>query len=117
MASSPLPNHLLAHRKRLALTQDEMAYLLGTQEGSNVCRGERFTRMPSLEDALAYEAIHGKPVRELFAGLYENIAQGVAARATTLAARDGDKSGRRAEHRRKMLAAIAARRSNTIQTS
>lgn len=94
-----------------------MAYLLGAPDGSNVCRGERFTRMPSLEDALAYEAIHGKPVRELFAGLYENIAQEVAARATTLAARQGDTPGLRGDHRRKMLSAIAARRGDAIQTS
>jgi hypothetical protein len=49
-----------------------------------VCRDEKFTREPSLRSALAYEAIYGKPVRELFAGLYQEVEQEVAERAKLL---------------------------------
>jgi hypothetical protein len=37
--------------------------------------------------ALAYEAIYGRPVRELFAGQYQRIEQDVTARAKILAHR------------------------------
>src|SRR6266853_2366009 len=83
MAFSQLPNYLRTNRKRLALVQDEVAFLLGAETGESVCRHERFTREPSLAVALAYEAIYQKPVRELFAGLYEQIEKEVARLAKT----------------------------------
>src|ERR1041384_6782549 len=84
MSSTPLPNYLLANRKRSRLSQDEVAFLLGVQSGAKVCRHERFVREPSLATALAYEAILQRPVSELFGGLYKKIEQEVAARAKTL---------------------------------
>lgn len=83
----PLPNYLLTQRKRLALSQEEVGFLLGItgmHKGNKVCRDEKFARAPSLKDALAYEAIYGCPVRELFADLYQQAEQDVAARAKLL---------------------------------
>jgi hypothetical protein len=48
------------------------------------CRDENFLREPSLQDALAYEVIYGRPVCELFAGVYQQAEQAVAARAKIL---------------------------------
>jgi len=59
----------------------------GMNKQNRVSRDETSLRMPTLELALAYEAIYGKPVRELFAGLYERIAPEVSARAKTLSYR------------------------------
>ena len=56
----------------------------GEDKGAKVCRDEKFTREPSLRSALAYEAIYGRPVRELFAGLYEQVEQEVTERAKIL---------------------------------
>src|SRR4051812_24873644 len=84
MTSLQLPNYLHANRKRLALSQDEVAFLLGTTSGTKACRYERFARVPSLETALAYEAIFQRPVSELFAGMYQEIEQKVAERAKAL---------------------------------
>jgi hypothetical protein len=53
----------------------------GEDKGIKVCRDENFAREPCLRMALAYEAIYGQPVRDLFAGLYEQIEQEVAERA------------------------------------
>ena len=89
MTSSQLPNYLRANRKRLGLSQDEVAFLLGTQSGAKVCRYERFKRAPALETAFAFEAIFRRPARELFCGLYQKIEQEVAARAKTLTYVDG----------------------------
>jgi transcriptional regulator with XRE-family HTH domain len=85
-----LSNYLLTHRKRLALSQEEVAFLLGVNgmdKGIKVSRDENFVREPSLQTALAYEAIYGRPVRELFAGLYEQVEQEVAKRAKLLSHR------------------------------
>jgi hypothetical protein len=87
MSSPHLTNYLRTNRNRLALWQEEAAFLLGFKgedKGSKVCRDEKFTREPSLRSALAYEAIYGRPVRELFAGLYQQIEQEVAERAKIL---------------------------------
>jgi hypothetical protein len=56
-------------------------------KGSKVSRDESFDREPGLRAALAYEVIYGKPVRELFAGLYEEVEQDVAKHARLLSYR------------------------------
>jgi transcriptional regulator with XRE-family HTH domain len=109
MTSPQLPNHLRANRKRLALSQDEVAFLLGTENGTKVCRYEQFVRMPSLQTALACEAMFKRSVSELFPGLYQKAEQQVAARARTLVERIGRaKSNQRVARKREVLAGIAA---------
>ena len=85
-----LPNYLRTNRKQIALSQEEVAFLLGAKgmdKEKKVSRDENNLRIPTLEFALAYEAIYGKPIRELFAGLYEQIAPEVSARAKLLSYR------------------------------
>ncbi len=85
-----LPNYLRTHRKRLSLSQAEVAFMLGgtgENKGSKVSRDESFDREPSLRTALAYEVIYDKPVRELFAGLHEQMERDVVRRAKTLSHR------------------------------
>ena len=87
MASSQFSNYLLSNRKRLSLSQEEVAFLLGNISGAQVSRYERFTREPTLETALALEAIFQRSASELFNGLYQKVEQEVAARAKTLSHR------------------------------
>ena len=79
-----LPNYLRSHRKRLALSQDDVAFLLGNRSGAKPSRHERFIREPSLAAALAYEAVFQRPVSELFGGLYQTIEKEVVARAKVM---------------------------------
>lgn len=105
-----LPNYLRTNRKRLALSQEEVAFLLGTHGGAKVCRHEQFTREPTLVTALAYEAILQKPTSELFAGLYQQIQRDVAARAKILAHRvDHEKPNRQTTIRRQTLISITSK--------
>ncbi len=109
MSSSPLTNYLRTNRNRLGLWQEEVAFLLGFKgedKGAKVCRDEKFTREPSLRSALAYEAIYGRPVRELFAGMYEQIEQEVAERARLLTYR---KVGNQNPQRHRALANLASK--------
>jgi|SRR3954468_7455249 len=90
MNSKPPSRHLnllRAHRKRSALSQDEIAFLLGAQNGSKVCRYEQMMREPKLKTALAYEAIFNCPVADLFPGLFAKVKAAVQARAKTLVKR------------------------------
>lgn len=79
-----LVNYLRTYRRRAALTQDEMAFLLGTASGTRVSRYERFGRQPGLPTALAYEVVFAVPQRQLFGGLYECAEHEVRARAGDL---------------------------------
>ena len=62
MATHKLENYLKTYRRRAGFSQDEIAYLLAARSGAKTSRYERFRRTPSLETALAYEALFGVPV-------------------------------------------------------
>ena len=109
MTSPLLPNHLRANRKRSALSQNEVAFLLGNENGAQVCRYEQFDRVPSLETALAFEAMFKRSVSELFPGLYQKIEQEVAVRAKTLAEKTGrGKANQRIARKRKVLSDLTS---------
>ncbi len=111
MPSSLLPNYVRANRKRLALSQDEVAFLLGTQSGAKVCRYERFVREPSLETALAFEVIFKRSVSELFGGLYQKVEGEVAQRAKVLIEKTNEsKVNQRNIRKREMLASLTINR-------
>ena len=99
--SSQLPNYLRSNRKRAALSQEDVAFLLGALNGSQVSRYEHFDRMPGLKTALAFEVIYQKPVKELFAGIYKKIEQEVAARARVRAKQENRGKGGRLTNKRK----------------
>ena len=76
-----LQTYLRTYRKRSALTQDELAALLGCKSGVSVCEYERLKERPSLETALACQAIFGVSVEELFPSIYEKVVDDVVKRA------------------------------------
>ena len=95
-----LTNYLRPNRRRLSLSQEEVAFLLGvcgTDRGIKVSRDENLNRRPNLETALAYEAIYGIPIRELFAGLYAQVERDVAERTKILRHRKNRKSNAKQE--------------------
>lgn len=107
MASQKLPHYLRAHRKRLALTQHEMAFLLGNGTATSVSRYEAFKRDPNLRQILAYLLIFQKMPQELFAGLYTKIGKEVTIRIKVLLARKANQVPRRKiEHKRQKLTAV-----------
>ncbi len=91
-------NHLRRYRKRGALSQAELAFVIGAGCGTKVSRHERATRPPSLQTALAYQAVFGVPVHELFPDEYRHAVRAVQARAAEfsrrMAGRPGDRKTR-----------------------
>lgn len=64
----------------MGFSQKEIAFLLNCQHGAAVSRYERRVRKPSLETAIALEIIYGIPLRELYAGVYDEVEQTVVKR-------------------------------------
>ena len=117
MEKRKLHNYLKTYRKRASLSQDELAYLLGCQEGAKVCRYERRARVPNLETLLAYECLFGAPTGELYAGLYQKVEKKIKRRARRLAKKLGEEAPTPAAERKmallKQVTSAAAR--NTKQ--
>ena len=85
--SYSLHNYLRTHRLRASLTQFDIAALLGGSDDAMVRKHEQGMRLPDLMEVLAYEAIFGLPVSELFAGLDEAVRFGLRNHARRLLAR------------------------------
>ena len=75
MPSSQLHNYIRTHRKRTHLTQNEVAFLLGSKTSAHVCRHERLEQTPNLQTLLAYEILFRTPVRSLFGGVHQDVEQ------------------------------------------
>ena len=76
--------YLRALRRRSALSQEDVAFLLGTFTGTRVSRHETGACVPPLEVALAYEVIFGIGTAEIYEDLRLRVAQDVRKRAQTL---------------------------------
>jgi transcriptional regulator with XRE-family HTH domain len=85
---------------RAGYSQAELAYLLGLMTSSTISRYEQFVQEPSLENALACEVIFGVPVRELFAGMFENVREKTTERVDRMGAKlSAKKQDRYTQHK------------------
>lgn len=75
MPASQLPNYIRTCRKRSCLTQEEVAFLLGSKSSARVSRHERFKQIPDLQTLLAYEMLFRTPVRNLFSSTHKEVEQ------------------------------------------
>jgi transcriptional regulator with XRE-family HTH domain len=95
-----LPDYLRSERRRAGLSQEDIAALLGTGVLS-ISRYEQRRRLPPLELALAYQAVFGTPVAELFPGRFREIVNLVRDRAERRKANLGRVTNPRHVSRRK----------------
>jgi DNA-binding XRE family transcriptional regulator len=84
-STESLHNYLRMYRHRLALTQRDVATLIGASEDA-VRKHEAGERLPPLESLLAYEVVLESPITELFAGVAESVRSGLQRRAGQLLA-------------------------------
>jgi DNA-binding XRE family transcriptional regulator len=75
-----LGNYIRAHRKQAALSQGELAKVLGYDHEGPVIGHERLRSLPPLLIALGYSVVFQKPVSEIFAGLSDAVEQAVEMR-------------------------------------
>lgn len=85
-----LNNYLRTYRKRMGLTQNELAFLLGAQSGTKIARYEKDNRTPMPETVFALLIIFRRTPRELFPGSYDDIEKTIIERARLLHGQLGD---------------------------
>jgi transcriptional regulator with XRE-family HTH domain len=90
MSSTPVSTYLRFLRKKCGLRQKDLARLLGTVTASQVSRHERSVSPPSIFVALGYQVVFGRPVSEIFPGLYHAIEEAVESRLTDYEREIGD---------------------------
>jgi transcriptional regulator with XRE-family HTH domain len=104
MTNAPLPNYIRAYRKRACLTQEEVAFLLGSKSSAGISRHERFKQKPDLQTLLAYEMLFRAPVRNLFSGTHEKVEGKLRRRIRLLIRKLSEvKPGRRIERKIEIL--------------
>jgi len=109
MRDFPFPVYLRAHRKRWALSQPQLATLLGVAAHTTISRYELSSRHPTIEALIGSEFVFGEPARKLFPSLYSSVERGVMHRVGLFAEIIGDKDDGVSRVQRELLEAIAVR--------
>lgn len=76
--------YVRTQRRRWALTQKELGYLIGIEGRIGIARIEQGERLPTIETALALEVLFGTPPRTMFPRFYAEIEETVMQRALLL---------------------------------
>ena len=77
-------NYVRTFRRRSSLTQQDLAFLLGSRDRAKVCRYEQGRCAPSLRAALRLATIFDTAVGTLFSGLQREACKDVADRVARL---------------------------------
>jgi transcriptional regulator with XRE-family HTH domain len=80
-------NRLVLYRKRMQLSQKDVALILGLKNVSVLSHYERGTSRPSLERALGLEIVYRVPVAFLFPEIYEGIRAKIRSRESRMSRR------------------------------
>jgi len=113
-----LPNYIRTYRKRACLTQEDVAFLLGTKSGAGISRHETFKQKPDLQTLLAYEVLFRAPVRHLFSGTHEKVEQKLLRRIRLLIRKLTDaEAGRRGKRKIEILTAYLEERISLVRAN
>ena len=102
-------NYLGAHRKRWALTKQELSHLIGYHGSDPVSRCETSLREPTIKLVLGCEVVFGLQARTLFPALYGRVEDLVMERAAALDAALRDRDDAAAERKRELLERMVER--------
>lgn len=111
-----LQSYLRTERKRKGFSQEDIAFLLGCQNGSVVSRFERLAREPNIETAFACQVIFGVPAHELFPGKFKKVEKRIINRAALLSKKLGADNSRDALRKRAVLDALISQQEEQAHT-
>ena len=97
------------HRLRWALSQHELARLIGKNSHSTISRYEQQGKVPPLRTLLAYEVVFGQGLREMLPALYHEIEDAVLGRGAELWKELEGRDDHGAQRKRDLLLAMVAR--------
>jgi len=102
--------YLRTFRRRSGLTQAEVAFLLGAEDGAQVSRYERLSRRPSFRTALGLQAVFGIPADDLLPIITADVERKIIARAHLLSRRlERHSDSARTKRKLRFLMSVAAR--------
>lgn len=110
--SSLIHSYLRTHRRKWALTQKELAFLLGHKSPTHISRLEQGKRAPSKEVVIACEVLFGLSPRSCFPKSYAEVEGAVLARAATLY-KQLDENTKQVSMRKKEFLSAALKRAIT----
>lgn len=105
----PHANHLRRHRRQWALSQEQVALLLGLRARSIVSKYERGRGTPQLRYALAYQFVFGVRLEDLFPDLSRDVVDRVMQAAARLDEQSRDQGDPAAQRRAEFLRAMIRR--------
>ena len=106
MSHQPLPTYLRSHRRKWALTQRDLAVLLGDVSASTVSKYETLARTPSPEAMFALEVVFKVPASALFPALSRAARRAVLRNAAALEDRLAERHDARSVRVRLLLTDI-----------
>jgi transcriptional regulator with XRE-family HTH domain len=102
--------YLRTFRRRSGLTQAELAFLLGADDGAQVSRYERLSRRPSFQTALGLQAVFGVPAETLLPVVSAEVERKIISRAHLLSRRlERHSDSARTKRKIRFLTSITAR--------
>lgn len=101
--AQPLPTYLRSRRRKWALTQHELAELLGSVSTSAISKYETLARTPSLEVMIAFELVFGEPSGDLFPALSQGVRRAVVHNAVALRDRLAERTDAKSVRKRRLL--------------
>jgi transcriptional regulator with XRE-family HTH domain len=108
--TSRVKTYLRTFRRRSGVTQAELAFLLGAEDGTLVSRYERLTRKPNLRTALGLQAVFGVSAEHLVPGIYAEVDRSVTRRARLLSRQlERHSDSARTERKLRFLLSVMAR--------
>jgi len=110
-----LPNYIHSLRKRWALTQRDLAFLLAISE-THLREIEHGKRNPTQVALIGSEIVFGRLPRNAFPALYEQMETEILSRAATLYERLEDRTDDRSVEKRRLLLDMI-QRTEPIRTS
>jgi DNA-binding XRE family transcriptional regulator len=97
------------HRRRCALTQRELAYLLLGISKSAVARYETGACLPPFKIVIALEIVFGRTAKALYPEVYAEVEEDVLRQAASFSIEVQELAGPRGEVKRELLSGIAKR--------
>jgi DNA-binding XRE family transcriptional regulator len=100
-------NYVRTFRKRHALSEEELAFLVDQRAQSAVAQFESGDRVPNLQCALALQVLFRQPPHQMFPDAYEWVEDGVMRRAAVLIEKLRTATDRNSVAKREFLEGLA----------
>lgn len=115
--SSSIHSYIRTHRRKWALTQKELAFLLGRKSSAHISKLEQAKRSPTVDVILACKILFGVSSGQLLPKLYEEVENEVMARAAELYEKLEGKQSRSAARKKEFLSEVLKRAITRLNTT